>query len=375
MDLSAAVFSFAMPALTMGCGARGTLGDTVRALGKKACVVTDSSVAKQTGFAECLASLEEGGVEAKVFSSVPPDPPVAAAQECTRFARENGAEVVVGIGGGSSIDVAKVTAVLVRHECELASLFGTGQVPGRGAPTVMVPTTSGSGSEVTPIAILSDHQERLKRGIISDALIADAAVVDPELVVTLPPGPTGYTGIDALTHAVEAYTNRFAVPLIDAFALEAIRRIGTNLRRCVADGGDIEARYSMSLASLLGGMCLKSVSTAAVHALAYPLGCEFDVPHGIANSLLLPHVMRFNAPASGERYGRIAEALGAEDAVAAVERIARDVGTDRKMREFGVKEEDLPRLAASAMKVERLLKNNPREVREGDALAIYEAAW
>lgn len=375
MDLNAEVFSFAMPALTMGCGARRTLGSAVSAFGKRACVVTDPSVAKQTGFGECLASMEEGGVTAKVFSSVPPDPPVRTARECVRFARESGAEVVVGIGGGSSIDVAKVTAVLLRHECELASLFGIGQVPGRGAPTVMVPTTSGSGSEVTPIAILSDHEARLKRGIVSDSLIANAAVVDPELVVTLPPGPTGYTGMDALTHALEAYTNRFAVPLIDAFALEAIRRIGANLRRCVADGADIEARYSMSLASLLGGLCLKSVNTAAVHALAYPLGCEFNAPHGIANSLLLPHVMRFNAPASEERYGKIADALGAQDAVTAVEDLARDVGTDRKMREFGVREDDLPGLAASAMKVERLLRNNPREVRQGDALAIYEAAW
>ena len=375
MELKTNVFSFAMPALTMGCGARRTLGDTVRALGKKACVVTDLSVAKQTGFAECLASLEEGGVEAKVFSSVPPDPPVAAAQECTRFARENGAEVVVGIGGGSSIDVAKVTAVLVRHECELASLFGTGQVPGRGAPTVMVPTTSGSGSEVTPIAILSDHEERLKRGIVSDHIIADAAVVDPELVVTLPPGPTGYTGMDALTHAVEAYTNRFAVALIDAFAIEAVRLVGRHLKRCLADGEDMEARYGMSLASLLGGMCLKAVNTAGVHALAYPLGCAFEVSHGIANSLLLPHVMRFNAEACPERYARIAEALGASDAVTGVEDLSRVAGTDRKMREFGVAEGDLAGLARSAMEVQRLLANNPREIGEEEALAIYRAAW
>ena len=375
MDLNAGVFSFAMPALTMGCGARRTLGRTVSGFGKKACVVTDPVMAKQAGFEECLAQLEEGGVEANVFSSVSPDPPVGAVEACVRFGRDHHADVVVGIGGGSSIDVAKCTAVLLRHDCELASLFGIGKVPGRGLPTIMAPTTSGSGSEVTPIAILSDREAHLKRGIVSDHLIADAAVVDPELVVTLPPAPTAYTGMDALTHAIEAYTNRFAVPLADTFALEAIRRVSASLRRCVADGADVEARYSMSLASLLGGMCLKSVNTAAVHALAYPLGCEFDVPHGIANSLLLPHVMRFNAPASGERYGQIAEALGADDAVAAVERLACEVGTDRKMREFGVTRDDLPRLAASAMKVERLLKNNPREVREDDALAIYEAAW
>ena len=375
MTLNTQVFPFRMPALTMGCGARRKLAEAARALGPRALVVTDEALAAQPRFGECVGMLKEGGLEVTTFSGVQPDPPIGCAQRCVEAALDCRAEVLVGIGGGSSLDVAKCTAVLVRHGCAIDSLFGADRVPGRGVPTVLVPTTAGSGSEVTPIAILSDEEHKLKRGIVSDHLIADVALVDPEMCVSLPPRPTAYTGTDALTHAIEAYTNRFAVPLIDTFALEAIRLVGGNLRRCVADGSDVEARYAMSLASLLGGLCLKAVNTAAVHALAYPLGCEFKVPHGMANSLLLPHVMRFNSEASGERYERIAEALGAGDAVAAVEQLSHELGTDRKMREFGVGEADLPRMAKAAMEVQRLLKNNPRQVTEADALDVYRAAW
>jgi len=375
MTFKGRVFSFDMPALIMGCGARERLGEEAGRLGKRLWVVTDERYAKQEAFGECVEALRGAGLAVGVYTGVEPDPPIRAVEESAAGAREFGVEAVVGIGGGSSLDVAKCTAVVVRHGCEIASCFGTDKVPGRGLGTVLVPTTAGSGSEVTPIAILSDEEAGLKRGIVSDALIADVAVVDPELCATLPAGPTGYTGMDALTHAVEAYTNRFAAPLIDVFAIEAVRLVGRNLKRCVAAGSDVEARYRMSLASLLGGMCLKAVSTAGVHALAYPLGCAFGAPHGIANSLLLPHVMRFNAEACKERYARIAEALGAEDAVRGVEELSHAVGTDRKMREFGVGEEDLAGLARAAMEVRRLLVNNPREIREEEALAIYKAAW
>ena len=369
------VFSFKMPALVAGCGARAQLGALGSGFGKKAFVVTDPCMAAQPGFASCVEALEADGLAVATFTQVAPDPPIALVTQCAEQARQERPDVVIGIGGGSSLDVAKCAAVLLRCEAPLGDLFGIGRVPARGVPTILVPTTAGSGSEVTPIAILSDREQHMKKGIVSDHLIADVALVDPELAVTLPPGPTAYTGMDALTHAIEAYTNRFAVPMIDTLALEAIRLVGANLRRCLADGADIEARYGMSQASLFGGLCLKSVNTAAVHALAYPLGCEFDVPHGIANSLLLPHVMRFNAPVCAERFARIAEALGADDALAAVGILAHDVGTDRKMRDFKVRKEDLPRMAASAMEVQRLLSNNPREVTESDALAIYEAAW
>jgi len=369
------VFDFRMPRLKMGCGAVGSLPAAVASLGRRVCVVTDPGMAAQPAFAACVAALEESGLRVAVFGEVQSDPPIEVVGRCVAVARAADAEVMVGIGGGSSLDVTKLSAVLARHGGAVEALFGTGKIPGRGLPTVLLPTTAGTGSEVTPIAILSDIENNMKRGVVSDHLYADVALVDPELCMTLPPEPTAYTGMDALAHALESYTNRFAVPLIDTFALEAIRLICGNLRRCVRDGRDRDARYAMSLASLMGGLCLGSVNTAAVHALAYPLGGTYHVPHGVAISLLLPHVVRFNAPACRERYARLGETLGSSDPVAVIETLSRDVGTARRMREFGVTEDDLPRMARAAMDVQRLLKNNPRDVAEEDALAIYQAAW
>jgi len=368
------VFDFRMPRLTMGCGARKKLPEIARSLGRRVTVVADPGVAAQPIFKECLAALREASMEVAAFTEVVSDPPIDVVVRCADFARQAASEVMIGIGGGSSLDVTKIASVLLRQQCAVESLFGTGNVPGPGLPTILMPTTAGTGSEVTPIAILSDKAKNLKRGVVSEYLYADVAVVDPELCLSLPPGPTGYTGMDAFAHALESYMNIHAAPLIDAFALEAIRLVYRNLRRCREDGRDLDARYAMSRASLLGGLCLGSVNTAAAHALAYPLGGSFDVPHGVAVALLLPHVLRFNAPALGERSERLAEALGGEDPVAAVEALSRDVGASRKMSEFGVTEDDLPGMARSAMEVQRLLKNNPREILEADALHIYKEA-
>ena len=373
--MSERVFSFRMPTVTMGLGARHELPQLVKQFGDSAFVVTDPGIAEQASFREILSLLESAGCQTSVFDDVSPDPPLEVVERCASQAARSGAHVFIGIGGGSALDVAKVAAVVTRHGYELPSLFGIDQVPEPGVPTILLPTTAGTGSEVTPIAVLSDESHQLKRGIVSDHLLAQHALVDPELCLTLPPGPTAYTGMDTLTHAIEAYTNKFAVPLIDTFALEVVRLVGASLVSAVNDPSNVAARYDMSLASLLGGLCLKSVNTAAVHALAYPLGGRFHVPHGVANSLLLPHVMRFNAPISSQRYQTIGERLGVSDAVAAVEELSTAVGTDKRMRDFGVEQEHLAEMAASAMEVQRLLKNNPREVTESDALAIYQAAW
>ena len=360
----------------MGLGARQELARLVESYGNRALVVTDPGIVGQEAFRGILEQLQGAACETVVFGEVVPDPPLEIVEKCAAQAVRTRAEVIIGIGGGSALDVAKVTAVVAKHGCEVPSLFGIDQVSQRGLPTVLMPTTAGTGSEVTPIAVLSDESQQLKRGIVSDFLLADHALVDPELCLTLPPGPTAYTGMDTLTHAIEAYTNKFAVPLIDGFALEAVRLTGASLLAAVQEPANIEARYAMSRASFLGGLCLKSVNTAAVHALAYPLGGRFSVPHGVANALLLPHVMRFNASVSSDRYRTIGQCLGGfEDGVAAVQEISVAVGTDRRMRDFGVERKHLAEMAAAAMEVRRLLKNNPREVTERDALAIYEAAW
>ena len=373
-EVTGRVFSMSLPPTTMGLGARKELPRIVGELGRNVLIVTDTGVAATPLFAEIVAQLSEQGIRAKVFAEVMPDPSDNVVYSAAAAAAEHDLEVLLGVGGGSSLDATKIAAVLLKHRRPIDTLYGTDQVPGRGAPTVLVPTTAGTGSEVTPISVLTDTTIDLKRGIVSDFIVPTHAVVDPQMCISLPPEPTAYTGMDALTHAIEGYANRFPLPLIDSMALETVRLTGRYLSRAFHDGSDEEARYGMSRASLLGGYCLGPVNTGAVHALAYPLSGQFHVPHGAANALLLPHVMRFNAPVVESRYAEIATALGVDDAVEAIEELSAEVGTNRRMRDYGVCSEDLARMVADAMKVQRLLTKNPRDVTKEDALAIYEAA-
>jgi len=267
----------------------------------------------------------------------------------------------------------------------LREVFGIGLLRGRATPLVCIPTTAGTGADVSPNAILLDEAERLKKGVVSPHLVPDMAICDPELTVTMPPPVTAATGIDALVHCMEAYANKHAHPTVDVYALEGIRRIGRSMETAVKNGADRNARADVMLGALYGGLCLGPVNTAAVHALSYPLGGEYRVPHGVANSLLMPHVFRFNLPAMPERYADIALALGCAagatplaTAEAGLQRLAdmsRNCGIPQRLRDVGVPESDLPRLAQESMKVTRLLKNNPRELTAADAEQIYRAAY
>jgi alcohol dehydrogenase class IV len=373
--------------LVFGLGSLAELPDAVARLGgQRVLLVTDRGVVA-AGLCEQVESvLSQAGVTVERFDQVEPDPRMEIAEACRDAARAAACEVLIGLGGGSSLDIAKVAAVLVTNQGPLSELVGIDRVPRPGLPTVMVPTTAGTGSEVTPIAVLSDKAEQLKKGLVSDHLYPRVALVDPSLTASLPPRVTAYTGVDALTHAIEAYTNKYAHPLVDTFALEAVRLIGVNLRRAVSCGDDSAARTGMSLGSLYGGLCLGSVNTAAVHALAYPLGGMFDLPHGLANSVLLPHVMAYNLVSDLAKHARLAEALGeatgglsqraaAARSVEAVSQLCRDVGVTDRLRDLGIPESALADMAPAAMKVTRLLNNNPRVMTEQDALGIYQAAY
>jgi len=247
------------------------------------------------------------------------------------------------------------------------------------------PSTSGTGSEVSPNAILVDDSDGQKKGIISSHLVPDVVIVDPLLTLSVPPAITAATGIDALTHCLEAYTNKFAHPLIDLYAYEGMRLIGANLEKAVLDGADQEARTAVALGSLYGGFCLGPVNTAAVHALSYPLGSLYHLPHGLSNALLLPYVMEFNLVAAPARYANVAMALGckkgnddretAQRGVEKIKELIRKCGLPPRLREAGVKENSFETMAAAAMKITRLLKNNPREVGEADAIEIYKQAY
>ena len=371
--------------LIFGNGSVKELAELIRGSGwTRPLIVTDPGIVEAGVCDPLIESLREIGASVTTYTNVEPDPRIELTVECAVAARAGECDVLVGVGGGSSLDIAKVTSILLTNPGEVNSFFGIDKVPRRGLPTILIPTTAGTGSEVTPIAVLSDTKEHLKKGIVSDAPYAAVAIVDPELCASMPARVTAYTGMDALTHAVEAYTNKHAQPFVDTFALEAIRLIGSSLRHAVAEVNP-SARYNMSLGSLYGGLCLGSVNTAAVHALAYPLGGTFNLPHGVANSLLLPYVMAFNMSANARKFGDIARALGVDTtgmsdnkaagmAVDATRQLAEDTGISLRMRDFDIPEGSIPAMAEGAMKVTRLLNNNPREVTLKDAIAIYRDA-
>lgn len=329
--------------------------------------------------------LEAGGATVQVHTGIVQEPSFADFFQLMESAKPFNPDMVIGIGGGSVLDVAKLVAAQLDNEQELKEYVGIGLLKGRKKKLICVPATSGTGSEVSPNAILVDDADGQKKGIISPFLVPDIVYVDPELTHSVPPQITAATGLDALVHCMEAYTNRFAQPFVDMMAQEGIRLVAAHIVKAVAHGDDTDAREKVSMGSLLGGFCLGPVNTAGVHALAYPLGTRFHIAHGLSNALLLPDVMLYNIPAATEKYASVALALGCKEqataeltALAGVERVRhliRDCGIPARLRDVNIPREAIPQMAADAMKIQRLLKNNPREITEKDAVAIYEAAY
>lgn len=331
-----------------------------------------------------VEALRARGIWVTLWSDLVGEPTISEFGTALAAARACGADAVVGLGGGSAMDVAKLVAALFGGVQQIMDVVGVDRLASRALPLACIPTTSGTGSEVTPIAILGDEAEDLKKGVVSPHLVPDAAYLDAALTVTMPPAVTAATGLDALTHCIEAYANRFAHPLVDVYALAGIKLIATHLERAVNDGHDLEARAAMLRASYYGGLCLGPVNTAAVHALAYPLGGEFHIAHGVANTLLLAHVLRFNLESAPDRYADIAHALGvkpsgdslrdAEAGIAAIVTLSGRCHVELSMARHGVPADAIPRMAKAAMTVTRLLERNPRVLTEEDCARIYEAA-
>lgn len=365
--------------LVFGAGAAGKCVDDLLAQGKGRAFVVTSPPTRTL----CDDFVSRAG--AIVYDAIDREPTVAMFEAALAAAREAKADAVIGLGGGSAMDVAKLVAAFLGSDQRVGDVFGIGKLAGRTTYLACLPTTAGTGSEVSPNAILLDESDQLKKGVISPHLMPDAAYVDPLLTLGVPPAVTAATGIDALTHCIEAYANKFAHPVIDLYALEGARLISANLARAVRKGDDVEARSALALGSMYGGMCLGPVNTGAVHALAYPLGGEFHVAHGVSNAVLLPHVLDFNLSAATDRYATLALALGAErganDEETArrgldrVRQLSRDCGIPARIRELGVSKTALPRMAKAAMTVTRLLERNVRELTERDALDIYRKAF
>lgn len=364
-----------------GCLAR-VPQEVARLRRKRAMIITDPGIVATGMIARLSELLTQAGIAVALFDAVEPDPRLQLASLAAEQLRASGSDVVIGIGGGSAIDIAKVAAVLVTNSQPIATLFGIDLVPQPGLPLLVIPTTAGTGSEVTPIAILSDEEEKLKKGIVSPYLFPTVAVLDPELTVGLPPMVTAATGMDALIHAMEAYTSKNADRLSDLFACQAMRLLYDNIRKAYNDGGDIAARGDMLEGSMLAGIAFANAGVTAVHAFAYPIGAEFHIPHGIANSLMLVPVMEFNMVAGPQRFADIAAIFGedvaglsapeaARRAMEAIRRLTVDLNLPRKLSQYGVKDSDVDGLAAGVMKVTRLLANNPRQLTVEDAKAIY----
>ena len=344
-----------------------------------------------------MDELKAAGIAIEVFQDIVAEPTVNDFKKILEVARQFKADSVAGIGGGSVLDVTKLVAAFINSDQQVEDCFGTGFITKKGLWFACLPTTAGTGSEVSPNAILLDERDHLKKGIVSPFLIADVAYVDPKLTWTVPAKVTADTGMDALTHCIEAYTNKFAHPSVDIYALQGIRLIAANLERAVtlardykpADLSDnpayVEAREALAFGSLYGGLCLGPVNTAAVHALSYPLGGEFHIPHGLSNAILLPSVMKFNMPANIKRHAEVAIALGCEPGkndeetaqrgVDFIYRLAAAVGIPDKLTALGIPQTAVDGMAKAAMQVQRLLKNNPREVTEQDARAIYNSLY
>ncbi|MBQ9187127.1 MAG: iron-containing alcohol dehydrogenase [Prevotella sp.] len=366
--------------IVFGTGCIRTLVEDYKLLGLKRLLVLTAPPIRPL-IDEAVGLLTGQGTAVEVVQDIVAEPTVADFKRILEAARLFGADSVVGVGGGSVLDVTKLVAAFLNSDQQVEDCFGTGFIRRRGLWFACLPTTAGTGSEVSPNAILLDERDHLKKGIVSPYLIADVAYVDPQLTWTVPAKVTADTGMDALTHCIEAYTNKFAHPAVDIYALQGIRLIAANLERAVRDGKDVEAREALALGSLYGGLCLGPVNTAAVHALSYPLGGEFHIPHGLSNAILLPGVMKFNRPANLKRYAEVAVALGCEPGrddnetaqrgVDFIYRLADAVGIPKKLTDLGIPQTAVDGMARAAMQVQRLLKNNPREVTEQDARDIY----
>jgi alcohol dehydrogenase len=371
-----------------GPGTSGQLGEMAAAMGiERLFVVTDPGIIQFGLLQQAVESLETNNIALHIYSDIVADPPESVVMSAVHAAQDFGCDGVIGFGGGSSMDVAKLLAVLIKGEQQLADIYGVDQITGDRLPLIQVPTTAGTGSEATMVSIITTG-ETTKAGVVSRTLLADKIILDAALTTGLPPAVTAATGIDAMVHAIEAFTSkRLKNPLSDMLAREALRLMAGNIETAVKQGHNLEARSAMLMGAMLAGQAFANAPVAAVHGLAYPLGGNYHIPHGLSNSLVLPHVLRFNAPAAADLYAQLAPIILPgqqlpEDPIAVTEvlagyflALAADLGLQTTLRQMNIPEADLSMLAQEAMLQQRLLINNPRELALDDALAIYRQAF
>ncbi|PJG84422.1 iron-containing alcohol dehydrogenase [Conservatibacter flavescens] len=369
-----------------GAGSIAQIADVVVGYNaKNVLLITDTGVFNAGLVAKPQQILEQAGIVVQIISDVPPEPPISAVNHIFDEAIKFKADMVIGIGGGSAMDTAKLVALMLTNRNIPLQEVTSGQkkFTQRSLPTLMIPTTSGTGSEATQNSIVLDSEQELKVGIVDEKLVASSVILDANLTLSLPKHITANTGIDALCHAIECYISKKSSPFSDMFALKAVELIATNIRTAFNNGSDIKARENMLLGSFLGGACIATSSTVAVHALSYPLGGKYHIPHGLSNAILLADVMQFNLPVCVEKFANVARAMGldvqgcseqqaAEKMIEELYALIRDLEIKCDLSAVGISEEILDELVDSAFKVRRLLDNNPREMTKADIKAIYQ---
>ncbi len=385
--MNVGLYPFRMPRTVLaGVGAAERVGEEAARLGgTRALVITDQGVLKSGWVDKTMERLQQAGLTTRLFAEVMAEPNMDFLNDTAERVRPDGSDLVVGIGGGSSLDTGKMVAAILANGGKVQDYFGIDQIPVRGLPMVMLPTTAGTGSEVTPNAIFTDTVARLKKGVVSPFLLPDVAIADPHLTLSCPPSVTAATGMDALTHAIESYTSVKATPLTDVYAVEAIRLIGRSLRTAVFRGSDLRARTEMALGSMMAGVSLANAGVGAVHALAYPVGGKFGVPHGVSNSQLMPYVMEYNVLGNIRKFAEVARLMGepvgglstreaAQVVVTATRRLGEDIGIPMRLSHFKVTADAIPEMSQQAFNNRRLMDNNPRALSLDEVRAIYEKA-
>jgi len=365
---------------------KGLAAEVKQLGGGKVLVVTDPGVVK-AGLVEAIKDpLDSEGISFSVYDKVEPEPAARVVEQCTQFLKDENCDVIIGMGGGSSLDVAKGASIMGTNEGRVLDFAGMDLVPKRGVPKILIPTTAGTGSEVTRVFVMTDEESNLKKSVYSIHALADVAIVDPMMTLSMPPKVTADTGIDALVHAIETYVSMTATPFSDIFAIEAIALIAENVTKAFAKGENLEARHNMSLAATIAGLAFGSGGLGAVHALSNPLGILYHLPHGRTNAIMLPHIMSFNLIGNPTKFAQIAEAMGEEVeglsdmeaatfAVDAVKELLDQLKIPIQLRDYDIPQKDIPRLVEGAMKVSRLFAFNPRDLTQGDVEEIYRMAW
>lgn len=370
-----------------GNGSINRLGDVISRLnGSNVFLVADPGLKRSGITRQITAILKKNKIPHTLYDNVVPEPGLKLADQGAELAKKNKADCVVGVGGGSALDVAKAISIILSNGGRAEDYLGLDKIPLRGVPKIMVPTTAGTGAEVTFTAVFINEKTNSKGGMNGDPLYPDAAILDPTLTLSLPPGVTAATGIDAFTHALEAFVSTQAHAISDMYAFEAMTLISNNLGVAYANGNNLEARSAMLMGSLLGGKALATAGVGLVHAMAYPLGGMFNTAHGLANAVLLPYVVEYNIIGSPEKFAAIAQIMGHETeglsqreaaqlAVEAIHQLNADVGIPASLTALDIPSDKIPEMARIALTVTRPVENNPRRPTLEDVIAIYEAAF